>query len=204
MKDTPWWMYVVVIAVGVGTGLFLRPLIQNGLSGTANLPPPNIRCAGEEGSELALSETLSSSFAGQTQTVSRRYLLERPGQVPLAFDGGSDSDATVISCSAVAFGPGARVSFARASEVQVVEFLGPSVKRFELANDKVFSSFALDPKFKLGLKLLDYTPRGAPRLEETGLNGRLELRRIKLDPIFPETLVFRTQNGGNTWVFQKP
>ncbi len=202
MKDTPWWMYVVVIAIGVGVGLLLRPIIQN--SGGSPIATPNVRCAGAEGSELALSETLSSSFSGQTQTVSRRYQLERPGQVPLAFDGGMDSDNTELSCNAVAFGPGARVSFARASEIQVIEFLGPSVKRFSLANDKAFSSFALEAKFKLGLKLEDYTPRNAPSLEEAGKRGRLELVRLKSDPIFPSQLLFTTTNGGATWGFQKP
>ncbi len=203
MKDTPWWMYVLVIAIGVGAGLLLRPLIQNSNLLGPSTPKADVRCAGPEGSELALSETLSSSFAGQTQTVSRSYLLERPGQVPLAFDGGSDSEAAPISCSAVAFGPGARISFARALEVQIVEFLGPSVKRYALSNDKVFSSFALEPKFKLGLKLIDYTPRGVPNIEEAGKRGRLELRRVKSDPNFPTSLVFTTQNGGSSWVFQK-
>ena len=203
MRDTPWWMYVVVIAVGVGIGLLVRPLLQNSNLLGSSPPKADVRCVGPEGSELALSETLSSSFTGQTQTVSRSYLLERPGQVPLAFDGGSDSEAEAISCNAVAFGPGARISFARALEVQIVEFLGPSVKRYALSNDKVFSGFALEPKFKLGLKLIDYTPRGAPNLEEAGKRGRLELRRIKSDPNFPVSLVFTTDNGGATWVFQK-
>ncbi len=202
MKDTPWWMYVVVIAIGVGVGLLLRPIIQNSSLGNPQTTP-NIRCAGEQGSELALSETLSSSFAGQTQTISRTYLLERPGQVPLQFEGGKDSDSTVLTCNAVAFGPGARVSFARASEIQVIEFLGPSVKRFVLANDQAFSSFALEAKFKLGLKLEDYRPQAAPSLEEAGKRGRLELSRIKSDPIFPSRLVFTTTNGGATWTFQK-
>jgi hypothetical protein len=204
MKDTPWWMYVLVIAVGVGIGLVVRPLIQNSNLLGSSTPKADVRCAGPEGSELALSETLSSSFAGQTQTVARTYLLERPGQVPLQFEGGNDSDSAVIACGAVAFGPGARISFARALEVQIVEFLGPSVKRYTLANDKAFSSFALDPKFKLGLKLLDYVPRGAPSIEETGKRGRLELRRIKQDVAFPASLVFTTDNGGATWGFQKP
>ena len=204
MKDTPWWMYILVIAIGVAAGLLLRPLIQNSNLLGPSTPKAAVRCAGPEGSELALSETLSSSFAGQTQTVSRSYLLERPGQVPLAFDGGQDSEGTPILCTAVAFGPGARISFARALEVQVVEFLGPSVKRYALSNDKAFSSFALEPKFKLGLKLIDYTPRGVPNIEEAGKRGRLELRRIKSDPNFPATLVFTTQSSGATWVFQKP
>lgn len=204
MKDTPWWMYVVVIAVGVGIGLLVRPLIQNSNLLGSSTPKADVRCAGPEGSELALSEILSSSFAGQTQTVSRSYLLERPGQVPLAFDGGQDSDTAPIFCTAVAFGPGARISFARALEVQVVEFIGPSVKRYSFANDKAFSSFALEEKFKLGLKLSDYTPRGAPSIDEAGKRGRLELRRLKSDPNFPVSLVFTTQNGGATWVFQRP
>jgi hypothetical protein len=203
MKVTPWWMYVLVIAVGVGIGLLVRPLIQNSNVLGSSTPKADVRCPGPEGSELALSETLSSSFAGQTQTVSRTYLLERPGQVPLAFDGGQDSEAAPILCTAVAFGPGARISFARVLEVQIVEFLGPSVKRYAFSNDKTFSSFALEPKFKLGLKLLDYVPRGAPSIEEAGKRGRLELKRIKQDSAFPATLVFTTDNGGATWVFQK-
>ncbi len=202
MKDTPWWMYVLVIGIGVGVGLLLRPLIQNGLSGSSDLTP-NIRCPGPEGSELALSETLSSSFAGSSQSVSRVYRLERPGQVPLQFDGATSADTAPMACSSIAFGPGARVSFARGDEVQVVELVGPSIRRYSLSNDKTFSSFALLPKFKLGLKLADYTPRGAPSLEEAGKNGRLELRRIKQDPNFPDVLVFTTNNAGATWVFQK-
>lgn len=191
-------MYVLVVAIGIGAGLLLRPLLQ-----TTSTATPNVRCAGPTGSELALSETLTSSFAGQTQNVSRTYLLERPAQVPLQFDGGNDADSTPITCSQVSFGPGARLLFARSTEVQVVEFIGPTVKRFLFANDKTFSSYALNPKFKLGLKLEEYTPNGAPTLDEAGKNGRLELKRLKLDSSFPNRLLFSTSNGGATWSLQK-
>ncbi len=195
-------MYVLVVVIGVGAGLLLRPVIQNsGLFSTPE-PTPNVRCAGAEGTELALAETLSSSFSGQTQTVSRTYRLERPGLLPLQFDGGgNDADNLALVCSNVAFGPGARVSFARGGEVQVVELVGPSVKRFVLANDKAFSSFALATKFKLALKLEDYVPRGAPNIEEAGKNGWLELKRKQANPDLPEVLRFTTINGGATWVF---
>ena len=59
MKDTPWWMYVLVIAIGVGAGLLLRPLIQNSNLLGSSTPKADVRCAGPEGSELALLETLS-------------------------------------------------------------------------------------------------------------------------------------------------
>jgi hypothetical protein len=198
MKDTPWWMYALVIAIGVGLGLVLRPIIQNGLGSTAQ-PTPNVRCPGPDGSELALSESLTQSGFGQSQNTSRTYLLERPGLAPLQFDGGSDTDSTALNCNHVAFGPGARVSLARASQVIVVELVGPNVRRYALANDKVFSALALEPKYKLGLKLEDYTPRNAPNMEEAGKNGRLELRRKTPDALLPETLTFTTNDGGLNW-----
>jgi hypothetical protein len=199
MKDTPWWMYALVIAIGVGLGLVLRPLIQNGLGGNADFKP-NIRCPGPEGSELALSESLTVSGFGQNQSTSRTYLLERPGLAPLQFDGGgSDSDTTPMLCNHVAFGPGARLAVARASQVIVLELVGPNVRRYNLANDKVFSGLALEPKYKLGLKLEDYTPRAAPSIEEAGKNGRLELRRKTPDALLPETLIFTTTDGGVNW-----
>jgi hypothetical protein len=198
MKDTPWWMYVLVIAIGVGLGLVLRPLIQNGLGGNADFKP-NIRCPGPEGSELALSESLTVSGFGQNQSTSRTYLLERPGLAPLQFDGGSDTESAPIQCSHVAFGPGARVSFVRANQVVVVELVGPNVRRFAFSNDKGFSALALEPKFKLGLKLEDYTPRAAPNIEEAGKNGRLELRRKSPDAVLPQTLIFATKDGGVNW-----
>jgi hypothetical protein len=158
-----------------------------------------VRCPGPDGSELALSESLTSSGFGQSQSTSRTYLLERPGLAPLQFDGGSDSDSAPIVCSHVAFGPGARVSLARASQVVVVELVGPNVRRFSFANDKIFAALALEPKYKLGLKLEDYTPRAAPKIEEAGKNGRLELQRKIRDALLPETLVFATKDGGVNW-----
>jgi hypothetical protein len=198
MKDTPWWMYVLVIGIGVGLGLVLRPLIQSGLSGSSELKAA-VRCAGPDGSELALSESLTPSGFGQSQTTSRTYLLERPGLAPLQFDGGTDEESDPIQCSHVAFGPGARVSFARANQAVVVELVGPNVRRFAFSSDKVFAAFALEPKYKLGLKLEDYTPRGAPNIEEAGKNGRLELRRKSSDALLPQTLVFATKDGGVNW-----
>ncbi|MFN3266302.1 MAG: hypothetical protein ACK41E_05615 [Deinococcales bacterium] len=198
MKDTPWWMYIVVIAIGVGLGLVLRPVLQNTLSGSAEVKP-NVRCIGPEGSELALSERLSTSGFGQSQTTSRTYVLERPGLAPLQFEGGTDSERAPLACEHVAFGPGARVSFVRANQVVVIELVGPVIRRFSFIDDRVFSALALDPKFKLGLRLEDYTPRAAPNIEEAGKNGRLELRRKTPDPILPTTLVFSTYDGGINW-----
>jgi hypothetical protein len=83
--------------------------------------------------------------------------------------------------------------------VIVVELVGPNVRRFALANDKVFATLALEPKYKLGLKLEDYTPRGAPNLEEVGKNGRVELGRKTPDALLPPSLIFTTSDGGTNW-----
>jgi hypothetical protein len=203
-QSTPWWAYILVIALGVGAGVLLRPIIQGGGTGgtLATDGPPAVRCPDPSGGELALNEYLDSSLSAQTVTVARTYRLERPGLLPLQFDGGGDADPAPLSCANVRFGPGARMSLARGGEVQVVEYVGPTVKRFQLANDKTFSTLALEPKYQLGLKLEDYAI-GAPSIDEEGKNGRIELRRIKTSPEFPAKLVFITSDGGSSWALDR-
>jgi hypothetical protein len=203
-QSTPWWAYVLVIALGIGAGFLLRPLIQGGGSGGTSSTdgPPAVRCPDPSGGELALNEYIDSSLTGQSVTVTRTYRLERPGLLPLQFDGGGDADQSPLSCANVRFGPGARMSFARGSEVQIVEYVGPAVKRFKLENDKTFSNLALDPKYQLALKLEDYRV-AAPNVDEEGQRGRLELRRIKTSTEFPEKLVFTSADGGSSWVLDR-
>jgi hypothetical protein len=202
-QSTPWWAYILVIAFGIGAGFLLRPLIQGGSSGSSSTDgPPAVRCPDPSGGELALNEYIDSSLSAQTVTVTRTYRLERPGLLPLQFDGGGDSNQNPLSCANVRFGPGARMSFARGSEVQIVEYVGPAVKRFKLENDKTFSNLALEPKYQLGLKLEDYSI-GAPSVDEEGKRGRLELTRIKTSAEFPAKLVFTTTDGGSSWVLDR-
>jgi hypothetical protein len=202
-QSTPWWAYLLVIALGVGAGFLLRPLIQGGAGGPSGaLGTPVVRCPDPSGGELALNEYIDSSLTGQNVTVTRTYRLERPGLVPLQFDGGGDASPAPLSCNNVRFGPGARMSFTRGSEVQVVEYVGPAVKRFKLENDKAFSTLALEPKYELGLKLEDYVI-DAPTVDEAGQRGRLELRRTKVSAEFPAKLVFTTENGGSSWALDR-
>jgi hypothetical protein len=69
-------MYVLVIAVGAGVGLLVRPLIQGGSIPNPFAPAPastlsttpKIRCPGPEGSELALEEYVDPAAAGEATT----------------------------------------------------------------------------------------------------------------------------------------
>ncbi len=203
-QSTPWWAYILVIALGVGAGMLLRPIIQGGTGGGTSSTdgPPAVRCPDPSGGELALNEYLDSSLSAQSVTVTRTYRLERPGLLPLQFDGGGDADQTPLTCANTRFGPGARMAFARGSEVQIVEYVGPVVKRFKLENDKLFSNLALEPKYQLGLKLEDYAI-AAPVIDEEGKRGRLELQRMKTSAEFPAKLVFTTDNGGSSWVLNR-
>ncbi len=201
---TPIWLWIVVIAAGVGLGLGLRPLIQGGLGGSgATSQAPAVRCPGPDGSELALSEFITSSLSGTDVTYSRSYRLERPGQAALQFDGANgDKDSAPINCANVQFGPGARISFSRGRGVSVVELVGPNVHNWDASGDKGLTALILEPRWKLGLKLDDYVA-GAPSINEDGKGGRVELRRIAPNPAFPERLIFTTADGGVSWTFDR-
>jgi hypothetical protein len=202
--STPLWVWIVVIAAGIGLGLGLRPLIQGGLGGGSGsaAQTPIVRCAGPDGSELALSEFIESGLSGTDVTYSRSYRLERPGQVPLQFTTVSDKDNAPTNCSDVRFGPGARVSFSRGRSVSVVELVGPTVQTFDAATDKDLTAIVLEPRWKLGLKLEDYE-MSAPTIAEDGKQGSVTLQRLKSDRAFPAAFIFNTVNGGATWTLDK-
>ena len=203
--STPLWVWIVVIAAGIGLGLGLRPLIQGGLSGASGsaAQTPAVRCAGPDGSELALTEFIESGLSGADVTYSRTYRLERPGQAPLQFNTNiSDKDNAPTNCSDVRFGPGARVAFSRGRTVSVVELVGPTVQTFDASSDRDLTAIVLEPRWKLGLKLEDYE-LSAPNIAEDGKNGSVTLQRVKSDRSFPATFLFNTQNGGATWTLDK-
>ena len=202
--STPIWVWFVVIAAGIALGLGLRPLLQGSLSGgSSGSEQAAIRCAGPEGSELALSEFITSGVEGTSTVYSRRYQLERPGQVPLAFSAESpDADSAAIDCANVRFGPGPRITFTRAQNVNIIELVGPTVKRWNASSDKTLNAVLLEPRWKLGLQLSDYQA-GAPEIDEAGRSGRVTLTRVKPDPAFPLRLNFTSDNGGSTWSFDK-
>jgi hypothetical protein len=207
-QGTPLWIWIVVIAAGIGLGLGLRPLFQGGFGGgssNANQTPA-IRCPGPEGSELALNEFIESGIGGASGadvTYTRTYRLERPGQVPLLFDGGAgDKDNTPINCANVQFGPGARVAFSRGRKVSVVELVGPTVRTWDATSDKDLTAIILEPRWKLGLRLEDYAA-SAPVIDEEGKTGRVTLNRTTPNPQFPSSFVFSTQNGGSSWVLNR-
>ncbi len=202
--STPIWVWIAVIFAGIALGLGLRPLLQGGLGGgPSTTESAAIRCAGPDGSELALSEFISSGVDGTNTVYSRRYQLERPGQVPLAFSAESpDADSAAIDCANVRFGPGPRVIFTRAQSVNIIELVGPTVKSWNASTDKTLNAVLLEPRWKLGLKLPDYQ-MSAAEIDETGKLGRVALTRVKPDPAFPQRLNFTSANGGNTWAFDK-
>lgn len=202
--STPIWVWIAVIAAGIALGLGLRPLLQGGLgAGSSTTESAAIRCAGPEGSELALSEFISSGVDGTSTVYSRRYQLERPGQVPLAFSAESpDSDNAAIDCSNVRFGPGPRIAFTRAQSVNIIELVGPTVKSWNASSDKTLNAVLLEPRWKLGLQLSDYRV-GAAEIDEAGKVGRVILTRVDPDPAFPQRLNFTSDNGGSTWAFDK-
>ena len=202
--STPIWVWIAVIAAGIALGLGLRPLLQGGLGGGSSAnESAAIRCAGPEGSELALSEFIVSGVEGTSTVYSRRYRLERPGQVPLGFSAESpDADSTPIVCANVRFGPGPRIAFTRAQSVNIIELVGPTVKSWNASSDKALGAVLLEPRWKLGLKLPDYQT-GAAEIDEAGKVGRVTLTRAKPDPAFPLRLNFTSDNGGSTWRFDK-
>jgi hypothetical protein len=206
-KDgTPAWVWLVVIAAGVGLGLILKPLLQGGSSGAVSLGAPSVRCAGPEGSELALSEFVqgggleAGSLSGNSVTFTRQYQLERPGQPALSFDAPSDASSTPMKCENVRFGPGPRVSFARGANAVIVELVGPLIKTFEASKDSALNKLLLEPRWKLGLKLDDYQA-SVPQLDDAGKNARLTLERIVPNRDFPTKLVMQSKDGGSSWQF---
>ena len=201
---TPIWVWIAVIAAGIALGLGLRPLLQGGIGSNSSTPESAaIRCAGPEGSELALSEFISSGVDGTSSVYSRRYRLERPGQVPLAFSAESpDADSAAIDCANVRFGPGPRIAFTRAQIVNIIELVGPTVKSWNASSDKTLNTVLLEPRWKLGLQLSDYR-FSAAELDEAGKVGRVALTRVKPDPAFPQRLNFTSDNGGSRWSFDK-
>jgi hypothetical protein len=206
-KDgTPAWVWLVVIAAGVGLGLVLKPLLQGGSNGAVSLGTPSVRCAGPEGSELALSEFVqgggleAGSLSANSVTFTRQYQLERPGQPALSFDAPSDASSTPMKCENVRFGPGPRVSFARGVNAVIVELVGPLIKTFEASKDNALNKLLLEPRWKLGLKLADYQA-SVPQIDDAGKNVRLTLERIVPNRNFPAKLVMQSKNGGSSWQF---
>lgn len=195
-----------MIAAGVGLGLILKPLLQGGSSGAATLGTPSVRCAGLEGSELALSEFIqgggleTGSISGNSVTFSRQYQLERPGQPALSFEAPSDASNVPLKCENVAFGPGPRVRFARGANAVIVELVGPLIKTFEASKDSALSKLLIEPRWKLALKLDDYQA-SLPQIDDAAKNVRLTLDRIVANRIFPAKLVMQSKDGGSSWQF---
>jgi hypothetical protein len=208
-SGTPPWMWIAVIAVGLGAGFVLRPIIQGVRDGgtTIDTSTPSARCDGPSGSELALEEFVqgglqTGSSVGSPVSYTRNYRLERPGQPALAFDAGSDATNTPISCDNVRFGPGARVAFGRGQEAVVVELVGPEVRPYRALQNPDLAKLVVDVRWKLGLKLEDYAAR-APVLGEDGKVGRWTLERTTPTAGLPSRLVFDTTDGGVTYAFNQ-
>jgi hypothetical protein len=205
-ESTPIWVWALVIAAGVGLGLILKPLLQGNSSSTTSLGTPSVRCAGPEGSELALSEYLeggglaTGSFSSNSVTFTRQYQLERPGQPALAFGTPSDSLNTPLKCQDVRFGPGPRVSFARGTNVVIVELVGPLVKTFEADTNPALSKLVIEPRWKLALKIGDYHAL-VPQIDETGKNVRVILEQNVPNRNFPAKLVMQSKDGGSSFEF---
>ena len=203
---TPIWVWLLVIAAGVGLGLILKPLLQGDSSSTASLGTPSVRCPGPEGSELALSEYVeggglaTGSLSSNSVTFTRQYQLERPGQPALAFGAPSDSLNTPLKCQDVRFGPGPRVSFARGTNAVIVELVGPLVKTFEADTNLALSKLVLEPRWKLALKISDYHA-SVPQIDETGKKVRVILEQNLPNQSFPAKLVMQSKDGGSSFEF---
>ena len=207
--STPVWMWIAVIAVGLGAGLLLRPIIQGARDGgtTIDTSTPSARCPGPDGSELALEEYVqgglqTGSSVGAPVTYTRNYRLERPGQPALSFEAGGDASNAPLACTDVRFGPGARVAFGRGQEAVVVELVGPEVRRYRALENADLAKLVVDARWKLGLKLEDYASR-APVLGEDGKNGRWVLERVAATAGLPSRLVFDTADGGLTYALNR-
>jgi hypothetical protein len=210
-QSTPWWMYVLVIAVGAGVGLLVRPLIQGGgLQGlfgggaaSSQSTTPRLRCPGPDGSELALEEYVDPGTSTATDvtaaaTLQHRYRLERPGQPPLPFAGSSVANPANLRCEDVRFGPGPRVSFARGLEAFVVELVGPKIRNFDANNNPEIASLVVEPRWKLQFKLDKYAAR-APVIAEDGGRGTLILEPTTPQPGYPAKIVLETTDGGQKY-----
>jgi hypothetical protein len=208
-QSTPWWMYVLVIAVGAGVGLLVRPLIQGGgipnpfapAPASTQSTTPKIRCPGPDGSELALEEYVDPSTGGDATAGAQsqhRYKLERPGQPALTFLGIADSNTVNVRCDNVKFGPGPRVSFGRGLEAFVVELVGPQIRNFNANNNPDIASLVVEPRWKLQFKLDAYAAR-APEIAEDGKKGKLILEPATPQSGYPAKLVLETSDGGQTY-----
>jgi hypothetical protein len=218
-QNTPWWMYILVIAVGAGVGLLVRPLVPAGFSlqnlfggGGASSTlstTAKVRCVGPAGSELALEEYVDPS-SGEATTAGvtaasyqHRYKLERPGQPALTFLGVSDSNTFNVRCDNVKFGPGPRVAFGRGLEAFVVELVGPQIRNFNANNNPDIASLVVEPRWKLQFKLDAYAAR-APEIAEDGKKGRLILEPAAAQPGYPAKIVLETADGGQTYKLNRP
>ncbi len=206
--STPLWVWVLVIAAGVGIGLLVKPLLQGNSSDTANLGTPSVRCAGTEGSELALSEFIqvgglaSTDLNSSNLVYARKYQLERPGQPNLDFEVTGDGSNTPLQCEKVRFGPGPRVSFARSANITIVELVGPQIKNFDTTKNTSLSQLLLETRWKLGLKLSDYVAT-LPQIDDAGVNVVLVLERIIPDNRYPAKLVLKSNDGGSSFTLDR-
>ena len=202
-------MYALVIAGGIGLGLLVRPLVQGGSisdlfgggNSNTNSSTLKIRCPGPESSELALSEYTerASNVDASAQVLTQhRYQLERPGQPTLGFEGLADDNTFSLECSNIRFGPGPRVAFSRGQESIVVELVGPSVRVFDANKNPDLAALAVEPRWKLGLKLSEYKA-SAPMLDSEGRRGTLTLERGVPASGLPQKLVLETEDGGATY-----
>jgi hypothetical protein len=218
-QNTPWWMYILVIAVGAGVGLLVRPLVpagwslQNlfgggGAATSTQSTTAKIRCVGPAGTELALEEYVDPSSGEATTTgVSgasfvHRYKLERPGQPALTFLGVSDANLINVNCDNVKFGPGPQVAFGRGLEAFVVNLVGPQIRNFNANNNPDIASLVVEPRWKLQFKLDAYAAR-APEIAENG-KGKLILEPAAPQPGYPAKIVLETSDGGQTYKLNRP
>ncbi len=202
-------MWPLVIALGAGVGLLARPLVQNLLGGNNKTITDNYKqtaqCAGPSGSELALTESIApntqtSSNPADLKKIARRYSLARPGQPPLVFENAGDDSLTPLDCKNVLFGPGPRIAFAQATQATVLELVGPNVREYDAQNQPDLVKLTLEPRWKLGLKISDYTAN-APVINETGKIGKLVLQRKSPSAGMPQQFVLNTQDGGASYSF---
>lgn len=213
-KGLPIWAYGLLVLAALTVGILLRPTVQGLLNpepGPAAEPAgPAVRCPDPSGGELALTETVTP---GGTESVvgvqggapdlgfARAYRLERPGQPPLAFEGGGDARGSPLDCARVRFGPGPRIAFGRGPEAFVVELVGPAVRRWRASQDPGLARLAVEPRWNLKLRTEDYAAR-APEIAEDG-SGRLVLERTETAPGLPTRLVLTTPNAGATWTLDR-
>jgi hypothetical protein len=199
-RELPSWLwFLIAIVAGGAIGLFvLRPLLA-GNGGDAATPDaePSARCADPAGGTLALTEYVRPSMEAGSVAYTRDYRLERPAQAPVGFEGGGDNNQEPLDCGKVRFGPGPRVDFGRGPEAFTIEYVGPTVNRFQAANHQELVKFALDPRWQGRLNLADYEAT-APALDSNG-RGRLVLTPRAVASGLPPQIVLSTVNGGVTY-----